>query len=288
MGNSIRNLPLFLVQDTGVPNRTVNHWESWGLLQFDREDNSKWRRFSLHDLIWVKMVNRFRQMGTSVELILKVNEAIMKPYSIQSILDAYLADPELAQVVKDDSLKHASLEDQGKILEFHQNPIIKPGFEDFNLTLLQQLIIETLTKRVPVSVALFLDGTVFPLVNFKPFPMDDEFLHKMAYEEYMAVSVTGIVAEFLTQKRSMAHLPKLNILTPNEVKLLKIVQSGEYKSVKVNFKGRKMKGFELEKEQDVNKRLVDVLLEGNYQEIIIKQHGGKVASFSNIQKIKLD
>ncbi|MEM7037589.1 MAG: hypothetical protein AAF570_11470, partial [Bacteroidota bacterium] len=77
------------------------------------------------------------------------------------------------------------------------------------------------------------------------------------------------------------------MLEESEARLLELIHSGEYKSVKINFRDRQMNSLELVKSQAVAKKIVDVLTEASYQDIVIKTHDGKVAMIENTVKIQL-
>ena len=73
-----------------------------------------------------------------------------------------------------------------------------------------------------------------------------------------------------------------------EQKLLEMIRSGEYDSIEINFKDKKMKTLLLSKTQDANKKLNEILSEGDFQDIILKTHKGKVAAIKNTVKINFD
>ena len=52
--------------------RTINHWDSKGFLISNREDKATWRKFSLAEVIWLKMLNDLRRMGVSIECVIDV------------------------------------------------------------------------------------------------------------------------------------------------------------------------------------------------------------------------
>lgn len=57
-----------IVRD-GVSCRVVNHWESQGLLECERNNESGWRKFNLIEYIWFRIVQKLREVGLSISKI---------------------------------------------------------------------------------------------------------------------------------------------------------------------------------------------------------------------------
>src|SRR5690606_24866586 len=142
-------------------------------------------------------------------------------------------------------------------------------------------LFDCIINKTLVSVKIFQDGSVVPLYNNDYSYYTPASLEKTIYDTHITVSISRIVKEFLVSDESIYVLPRLNLLGMNELKLLEIVSSGEYEAVTINFKNKKMKSLQLVKEQDVKKKLVDILTENAYQDIVIKSHAGMVTRIQN-------
>lgn len=67
----------FTIKDTDSTYRVINHWASLGLLEDSRIDATKgWRRFSLVDMVWLRVLMELRGFGVSLEKIKVGYEAI--------------------------------------------------------------------------------------------------------------------------------------------------------------------------------------------------------------------
>lgn len=55
--------------------RQLNSWEAEGLLTVEREGN-EWRRFSIMDAIWVKMIKELREFGLSRKQLKTTKESL--------------------------------------------------------------------------------------------------------------------------------------------------------------------------------------------------------------------
>lgn len=60
-----------IVRD-GVSCRVVNHWESQGLLECERNNESGWRKFNLIEYVWFRIVQKLREFGLPLTKIEKI------------------------------------------------------------------------------------------------------------------------------------------------------------------------------------------------------------------------
>lgn len=81
----------FTIKDTDSTYRVINHWSSLGLFDDSRTENKGWRKFSLVDIVWLKVLMEIRKFGLSLEKLkisyesIKSKTAIFE-YSILSCL----------------------------------------------------------------------------------------------------------------------------------------------------------------------------------------------------------
>ena len=113
-----------------------------------------------------------------------------------------------------------------------------------------------------------------------------EQLDLPSFETHVRIPITGIIKEFLRGGLAIESMGDLQILDPNEQTVLRIIHSGQYDSVTVNFKDKKMKSMELRQSQEVTRKIVDVLAAGKYQDISIVQHEGQITKIENTLKFK--
>ena len=151
---------------------------------------------------------------------------------------------------------------------------------------LQLAISDAVLKKKPVSLVVFLDGDHAAMVMGEAVP--EYYVERMMYDTHITVSLTKILKDFMAGDLAPDRIGKLHILQPNEAALLEMIHSGEYHSVKINFRNQQMKSLELVKSQDVTRKIVDVLAESNYQDIQITTHKGMVTKIENTVKINFD
>jgi DNA-binding transcriptional MerR regulator len=99
--------------------RVVNHWESKGLIECERNNESGWRRFNLIESVWLRIVQRLREIGLPLTKIGKI-----KPFYFEdneqsiSMADFYIT---LARLVKQPVFFVVLLNDeQAELLDFRE------------------------------------------------------------------------------------------------------------------------------------------------------------------------
>ena len=276
------NKPIFFLQDAGVTYRMVLNWDQQGLLEHSREGNgNKWRRYDYVQYIWIKVINELRTFGVPIPIILKFRSEVLARFKVKWLFEVFSLNPELLDRVSGDEAKEELL----SVIESKEYESIDDGT---SVSLLQLLIAETLTSKVPVSLIVFADGHLITFFENQQALLDPADVHKLTYETHVKVSITNILKTFLTEGKDSFLAPQLAILPDNEKKLLEIIHSGEYEKITINFRDKKMNSFELVKEQDVKRRIVDILQDSKYQDIVIKTHKGVVTKIQNTIKIRLD
>ena len=81
----IFNAKRYTVKDSGISYRVINHWSEQGLLDDRREKNSKeWRKLSLIDILWLRILRELRAFGVPLETLRNAHQTLFfcnnKPY----------------------------------------------------------------------------------------------------------------------------------------------------------------------------------------------------------------
>jgi len=66
------------IRDTQLSYRVVNNWESVGLIDNKRPSGKGWRKFSLMDAVWMKIIGELRKFGFPLEKIKKTKESLSR------------------------------------------------------------------------------------------------------------------------------------------------------------------------------------------------------------------
>ncbi|MBR2273661.1 MAG: MerR family transcriptional regulator [Alphaproteobacteria bacterium] len=69
----------YTVKDTDKSFRTINHWESVGLLDNERQDEKeKWRKFSQIDIVYLHLLSKLREFDLSLAKLKNAKHDLMK------------------------------------------------------------------------------------------------------------------------------------------------------------------------------------------------------------------
>lgn len=272
------NHPYLIIKDLGLPQRTVMNWDNTGLVGIKRDSREEWRRFSLMDYVWLHVIQEMRNMGVPLPLVSRAKETLLGPISIKWVFDLLKLNPTLLDNIEGEEAKS----ELQHFLEFEESENIDEGL---SVSTLMLLTVECLVKKNPISILVFLDGVTVPWYEDRPEYYEDDFWYKKTQESYVSIPLAKILKSFLTEPKSLFVLNKMDVMTPNERQLMEIIHEGKYEAVTIHFKDKKMKSLELIKDQDVTKRIVDVIRDNSYQDITIKTHAGRVTKVQN--KIKV-
>ncbi len=271
--------PIFLLKDVGVQYRTVLHWDRQGLLEHSREE-SEWRRYDYIQYVWIKIINDLRAFGVPIPIIEKAKKQILAKINLKWLFELFnLNRDQLDKLPNDDS--------KTELLAFLESKEYESIDDGLSVSFLELMIVETLTTKVPVSLNIFSDGFILPLFESKLEVFEPGEVRKLTYGTHVKISVSNILNNFLSDTKDSFLVPQLQILADNVRRLLEIIHSGEYETVTINFKNKKMKSVELIKEQNVKRRIVDILQDSQYQDIVIKSHKGVVTRIQNTVKLVL-
>jgi DNA-binding transcriptional MerR regulator len=73
----------YTVTDTDSTYRTINHWDTEGLLLQATERGSGWRKFNIAEICWLKIVAELREVGMGIEEIKKLKYSIFNEWSTE-------------------------------------------------------------------------------------------------------------------------------------------------------------------------------------------------------------
>lgn len=270
----------FTIKDLGVSYTNITYWDKQGILSFNRSAGGRWRNFNFIDFMWIKTVDELREIGISTTLIKAAKKNLFQPFNMKPFLENVKANPDEFEILT----KNYSKEEREKLKKFYAQIEKKPTNK--KITHFYYAIADAIQLTEEIKLEIFKDGSVI-IHPFHNLNSEEEVL-KVIREMHISISLTTILKNFLTgYSDHITHVATdLKILQPNEIKLLELINSGEYDSIRVIFKGTEMKELELNKTQNAKTRLVDIMKEGAYQNITIKSHKGVVSSIENTVKVK--
>lgn len=288
----------YTLNDTNLSSRQMNYYEEKGLL-LSKHEQYFTHRFSLRDIIWLRLVSRFREFTLSLETIKEIKEELFK----ETKLSEYILDPDF-----DDYLDIAL--DSTDLTELEKSEIKSAEkFEKKNLFLpinyfdviINQLIDSKNRISLIIAVKKDLESTQIDrsassywLTLFSPDKIEQHSKQKDYFEifshDHISISMNDLLQDVILNI-DYKKLPKnLVQLTDSEQLLVDYIRSGQYKSISVRFNdNRKPYLAELTEIRKLKKeaRLYEIIYKGAYQEIEIKTQEGEIYSFKSTKKVKI-
>lgn len=71
------------VKATDITYRSINHWTEQGLLDDHRTENSKWRKLSFKDLIWLRILTELRKFGLPLDKLKETYKTLAPTRSLK-------------------------------------------------------------------------------------------------------------------------------------------------------------------------------------------------------------
>ena len=66
----------FTINEENISSRVLNHWYEKGIITDDRENKKSWKKFSVSELVWIRIVLKLRHFGLDLKRINQVKEQI--------------------------------------------------------------------------------------------------------------------------------------------------------------------------------------------------------------------
>lgn len=265
----VMNQPKFLVKDTGISYRNINHWDSMGLIRCSRrEDGAGDRKFSFMDLFWVKIVEELRAFGVPVPFIKSITDDIYSPVPFNEILDSVLQVPEL--------FDRFEIENKQEFMDTIQSDEFKNfDFSELKFSFLHLFIVDAIVSREPAALIVFKNGEWCPYNPTRAQWYPEELLNKVNYSSHINISLIDIAFQFLGSETASRFLRDFKLLSPKEQNLLNIIDSGNYKKVTVLYKNKKLKPEEIKKGKGAKEELIKIIRDKHYRDFIISDKKGK-------------
>ncbi|MFZ7144337.1 MAG: MerR family transcriptional regulator [Bacteroidota bacterium] len=254
----------FLIKDLDIPYRQINHWDEKGIISFSRKITEGWRKFSFVELVWIKMVDEFRQFGIPLDIIAKVKKDIFEGISMKEIFA--LIENKKEQINKIKGNKKA----KQKISSVKSKDIKSdnPFFSWLHL-----FVADAITNQADYSIMVFQDGFWLPWANGKQeAELDEDVEFRLKYTSHMVVSITGIIREFITQS-NVEQLTELNLVSENEARIIELISKPAFEKAEVNLIGKRQKVELLNNETD-KRKIIAIICDHAYDQILIRDKKG--------------
>lgn len=270
--------PFIAGVELGVELRSLNHWANYFNLN---PENIPRKKYSFIDFVFLKMVGELRSVHVGLNLIASLKDNLFAPIQIKGLLSKLQQATTYIEGLK------LTKEQKEQLLHLISTPEYKNISEKVSFTLLHFIIVESIVKKLPLSIAVFTDASFIVLDKSKEKFYTETDKTKLLFEAHVVVSISALLKKFLLSDLSNFVVPEIGLLSDKENQLFAFIKSGDYESITIHFKDKKMKALELKKNENIKERLIDILDKGAYGEITVKKHKGEIVKIENRTKIIL-
>lgn len=268
------NLPLFKRNQTEITHRFLNWWTAENVIHKNINEAG---RFNFTEYIWIKTVEQLRSFSLPLPFLANLKTKLFEPIKLKGFVSkidkakSFINDLEIGEAEKK------------KLFDLLANE--SKAIADTGINLFQLIIIESIIKRKSIGLAVFLNAEYLILDKTKEHLYTSNDLQLLEHSTYIKVSISNLLSEFLRSDLAFSTMGKIHLLTNAENKLYDCIHTGEYDSILIHFKDKKIKSLELKKAVDTKQKIVNILSEGEFAEITIKKHKGVVAKIDQTLKI---
>jgi DNA-binding transcriptional MerR regulator len=257
----------FTVKDTEINYRMVNHWDKMGLIRFGRASKEGNRKFSFVDFIWIKVVDELRNFGVKLPFIKNITEQVYAPIPLVEMTKQLLDHADL--------FKHHLNKEQ--LVEF-----IKAGKdarknlkENINFNYLQALIIEAIAEANLVSLVIFEDGEFLFYIKNKEAVYPKEVLDRIQAGSQVRISLSNIIYKHITGNALLHYTKEFKLFNAKEIKVLDVLNEGNYKKISVLFKTRTSEPLEIKKSKTTIAEITEIIRQKEYRDFVITDKHNK-------------
>lgn len=270
----------FILGDTGLTPRLLNHYAGLGLFVGEKEGKRHRRRFSFVELVWIRIIIDLREFGLSLDAIGSLKKQLIDALSWKdylSILESSVPDQKDSHLIQQISKEDA--EQIEAIKKELGNSELSSG-----ISVLALLITDFVMKRKQYELKIESNGQL----HFGDKAREDLPTPK---GHYINLSFTEVMKQLLGDQGSLEKLPDVKVITDQEQEVLKHIRKGNLKELTVRFnKENEISLIETKQtfnKVDVEARYMDHILKGGFHEISYITKDGKIVGFNRTTKHKV-
>lgn len=268
------NLPIFKRNHTGITHRFLNWWTKENVIDKNIQEAG---RFTFTEFIWIKAVEQLRLFNLPLPFIATVKAKLFEPIKLKGFVSK---TEQAKQFISDLGISET---EKKKLIDL----VLKEHKEDTDtgINLFQLIILESILKRKPLSLAIFPNCEFLIIDNTKEHLYSMSDLELLNNANYIKLSISNLLSEFLKSDLAFSYMSKIHLLTYPENKLFEVIHTGEYDTISIQFKDKKIKSLELKKAVDTKQKITDLLSKGEFAEITVRKNKGIITKLEQALKI---
>lgn len=276
----------FTAKTIGLSYRVICHWSDKGIIRFSKKNENSRRRYSFVDYIWIKVVEDLRAFGVEIPVLQKIAGEMYAPLPNKEIFALLADNPQLLSTIETVS---ADADKEGFLNFLKNKEFLKADFTELETkaNYLYLLIADIIATKKAVSIIIFKNGDWLPYIEENRALYDEDILYKLKFESHISVSITNLVFSFMLEEFNDEFGKEVNLLTPQEIKVLDYAARGNYKEITVFFKSKKTQPLQLKKSKTTITKLMQVFQNKAYTDFVVTDNKGNAIRFRP-EKVKLD
>lgn len=222
----------------GVTRSVISFWQDEGILDDDRDEGQKWRRFNLITILWISIISELKAFGFS--------------------------NPK-TKLVREQLFDSSALDNKKR------------------MPLIEHCIVEAITYSVPAFLIVDKEGQV-------EIADDQEYVEQLQAGEinsHIIININQAIRDNITPLYSKPNYSEIAGLTKEEIEVLSVVREKDFQSIKITKKNGEIDMIEGVERIEGERKIVDLLKQGKYQNIEVKQSNGKVVCINRTVRKKL-
>lgn len=287
----------FTSKDLGISYRELNHWSTKELL-LGNNQSGKWRKFNMIELIWLNLVKELRKYNVSIPNIKSVKDSFDIDISLDEMasIDYKNTMEEVALKVLEESLSEQEFNDM-KSSDKYKKVIIDRDFSDIPVShatfnLFEIILVDSYFLKFQWDIILNSQGDAFFFKEgFKEVPELNEIYNELFGLSSLKISINKMLANIFSDYSTETLASNWKLLNSKELEIVNILKSKKkIKSLEIKFsKDSELQSLEITEEIKISKSdyIKRLIIEGSYQEILLKTQKGDIFYSERKTKYKL-
>lgn len=265
-----------------ISSRTLNFWAEENKL-LDKWKEKGWRKFSLMELTWLRIIYELRQFGMNFTALQRMKETLLVALPAQDFKKMVKENRDKIEA----ALPHMATAKDKKLVEF----LLRMDEVEMKETQCELLnyIMGCFLFRTPIYLIVDASGDhMFLSERYRHITLRGQESLDFVRKPHISISISDIIGEFILEEKIDSGFIE-NMFSPEELKIIDIIREERPESLIVKFdKDNKINLIEVvkSKKADLSLRLSDIILKNGYETITIKTQDGKIVSCNSAKKKK--
>jgi len=289
------NEPKFYLKDIGVSGKVMNDWIKYALVD-DTKEKGTWRKYTLKEAIWIKLIEELRLFGIPLKTIKNIktsfydfNQELFSESN--SYYERNAGKNEIYKSINESSkIIQSALSDEQSALSEEQSEKLREYINPFSTK-----IAFTLSGSMnPVFIysneneGFFYIGDT-PLLEEEAAQKKKEFEKIISTQSFVLINIKSLLAKFFNdEKESVDVNYYLGLMNSKEKQLIEQIRSSNYSKITITLQEGVIVLTRAQKKDndDIIKQLARIMKRGDFVDLEISARDGKIIKVNQTELIK--